>query len=461
MGKSKMAAARAKASKTQSETEVDRIASPEVDSKAPEVDRTASPAKEDEEVKILVDQMEEPESEMSQEFVCKICLVHVVGCRPKLTNCSHLFCGDCIKDWFSMHRGNLSWAGRIKSAGTVPCPMCKEPLHGESDLHAISPDGQGGSLQLWKMLAATKVRCANHPKCRPGGQCDWVGDYGSYQEHARTCTNTRCAPVPAVPEVPIATLEVEDKLEAAADVAFDSEPETEEPASGSEEAASNSSSAPDLAEHSSPTPGTAEATDSEGAETEEPPTYQVSDLSEPSLTDLIGSLVELKRQQLRADSPAPSTTHVASSIASPAPEPEPFDVTLPAAPQCSPVRSKVKKQRSEQGGLRERSRTAVKKEQGGENSTVLGAVMAAPPAAAADPKTAWAAQVAQYQAMAQYQAAARMAQWQQAQAAYAAQWQMAQAQAQRQYAARAAWAAQQQAPPQQARAAPQQAPHAR
>jgi len=53
----------------------------------------------------------------AEEFICKICQIHVVGCSPKLTNCSHLFCGDCIAQWFDQHPQSQTWAQRAKSAG--------------------------------------------------------------------------------------------------------------------------------------------------------------------------------------------------------------------------------------------------------------------------------------------------------------------------------------------------------
>jgi hypothetical protein len=142
-----------------------------------------------EQVKVLVDQMEDPMGDggIAAEFVCKICLVNMVGREPKLTSCSHLFCGDCIATWFSVHPGNQTWANRMLSKGRVPCPVCKEPLHPERDLHAVRPDGEGGSSHLWKLLAETKIVCANHRRCRRSGRCDWVGTYGSYPEHLKEC----------------------------------------------------------------------------------------------------------------------------------------------------------------------------------------------------------------------------------------------------------------------------------
>jgi hypothetical protein len=157
-----------------------------------------------EEVKVLAEQLIADASaeggDVTSEFVCKICQTHVVGCQPKLTTCSHLFCGDCISKWFAVQPSCQSWAGRAKGAGSVPCPVCKEPLRADKDLHTVCSGGKGGSAFLWQMLSSTRIICANHSKCRKGGRCDWEGDYGSYQEHIRHCSNEPChALAPACP----------------------------------------------------------------------------------------------------------------------------------------------------------------------------------------------------------------------------------------------------------------------
>mmetsp|Transcript_47417 Transcript_47417/g.141556 ORF Transcript_47417/g.141556 Transcript_47417/m.141556 type:complete len:599 (-) Transcript_47417:66-1862(-) len=144
------------------------------------------------EVKVLVEQLMRDaieKNDMCDEFICKICLVNLVGCKPKLTSCSHLFCGDCLEQWFAVQPGSQSWARRACSAGTVPCPVCKEMLHEERNLHLVGPGGHGGSALLWQMLSTLPIMCANHPKCNPKGHCDWKGEYGRYQEHIRECKN--------------------------------------------------------------------------------------------------------------------------------------------------------------------------------------------------------------------------------------------------------------------------------
>lgn len=142
-----------------------------------------------EEIKVQEDQL----LSEAEEFICKICQIHVVGCSPKLTSCSHLFCGDCLAQWFSQHPDIQTWAQRAKSAGPeriVPCPVCKQPLNEKKDLYPVCGSTQRSeNLLLWRMLSALKIMCVNHHKIRPDGKCDWIGEYGQYQKHALSCSN--------------------------------------------------------------------------------------------------------------------------------------------------------------------------------------------------------------------------------------------------------------------------------
>jgi len=145
------------------------------------------------EAKVTADQVlleDGIDTDLVSEFTCKICLTHLVGCGPVLTQCAHLFCGDCIGQWFTMQPGNKSWAQRAQGGGTVPCPTCKEPLRKE-DLNAVCRDGDGSheSKMLHEMLSSTRIVCANNPKFGESGNCNWIGDYGSYQDHVRSCKN--------------------------------------------------------------------------------------------------------------------------------------------------------------------------------------------------------------------------------------------------------------------------------
>eukprot|EP00404_Azadinium_spinosum_P002092 CAMPEP_0180428064 /NCGR_PEP_ID=MMETSP1036_2-20121128/6641_1 /TAXON_ID=632150 /ORGANISM="Azadinium spinosum, Strain 3D9" /LENGTH=632 /DNA_ID=CAMNT_0022433683 /DNA_START=91 /DNA_END=1985 /DNA_ORIENTATION=- len=141
------------------------------------------------EVKVQEDQL----LSEAEEFICKICQIHVVGCSPKLTSCSHLFCGDCIAQWFAQHPESQTWAQRARSAGperVVPCPVCKQPLNEKRDLYPVcGVTSRSENLLLWRMLSSLKIMCCNHPKVRPDGKCDWIGEYGSYQKHVVQCQN--------------------------------------------------------------------------------------------------------------------------------------------------------------------------------------------------------------------------------------------------------------------------------
>jgi len=150
------------------------------------------------EAKVLVEQLAPGVGDIASDLICQICQLHVVGCEPKMTTCSHLFCGDCIAKWLEVHPSCQSWATRMKSGGVVPCPVCKEPLRADRDLYPVCAGGPGGSGMLWEFLAATKIVCVKHPSCTPGGTCGWEGTYGNYQEHVRAgCPQPLERPYPA------------------------------------------------------------------------------------------------------------------------------------------------------------------------------------------------------------------------------------------------------------------------
>jgi hypothetical protein len=136
-------------------------------------------------MKIGAEQLTMHES-FADEFVCKICLVHVVGCGPKLTTCSHLFCGDCLQQWFTQHPNNQTWAQRAKSGGSVPCPVCKTALHKETDIFSVEKHGDGNSAMLWRMIQSLEVKCDGR-QCEDGC-CGWTGELGSFRQHLQSGT---------------------------------------------------------------------------------------------------------------------------------------------------------------------------------------------------------------------------------------------------------------------------------
>eukprot|EP00931_Biecheleriopsis_adriatica_P113588 TRINITY_DN886_c0_g2_i1.p1 TRINITY_DN886_c0_g2~~TRINITY_DN886_c0_g2_i1.p1 ORF type:complete len:889 (-),score=246.94 TRINITY_DN886_c0_g2_i1:100-2766(-) len=155
----------------------------------------------EDEIKVQADQLLGD----AEEFICKICQVHVVGCSPKLTNCSHLFCGDCLAQWFAQHPESQTWAQRARSAGperVVPCPVCKQPLNEKKDLYPVcGATSRSENLLLWRMLSALKIVCMNSCQLRKkDGKCDWVGEYGQYQKHVKACQNLPVAESREPPE---------------------------------------------------------------------------------------------------------------------------------------------------------------------------------------------------------------------------------------------------------------------
>jgi hypothetical protein len=138
--------------------------------------------------------------DFADEFVCKICLVHVVGCGPKLTKCSHLFCGDCLQQWFARHPNNQTWAQRAKSGGSVPCPVCKTALHKETDIFPVEKHGDDNSAMLWRMIQGLHIKCDGR-QCADGC-CSWTGELGSFRRHLEsgTCGTEQSASETALSE---------------------------------------------------------------------------------------------------------------------------------------------------------------------------------------------------------------------------------------------------------------------
>jgi len=173
------------------------------------------------EEKVLAEQLvlgDDEDSEIAKEFICKICLSHVVGNGPKLTRCSHIFCGDCVAEWFAACPSNQTWAQRARSGGSIPCPVCKEPLRKE-DLHSVCEDGDHESVLLHQLLSSVNIVCANSARCTKQGRCNWTGTYGEYQSHIACCTNEymECYEVKTnnATEVQASPEELDDKQEAA------------------------------------------------------------------------------------------------------------------------------------------------------------------------------------------------------------------------------------------------------
>lgn len=377
------------------------------------------------EVKVLTEQLladaDSDEREMVEEFICKICQTSVVGCQPKLTSCSHLFCGDCMAKWFAVHPDNQTWAKRAVSR-SVPCPVCKEPLC-EADLNTVCSDGAGGSALLWQMLCSTRVRCSNNVNCRKGGKCDWTGDYGSFQQHIGCCKNEPSfqdtdlqldAPCPPLADDSWASDDAEDSAStqtptgasaSADEVSIEDEEQLEQ---ACEDAPEQFQTEPKSADVSTCHEITCIA--------EQP------DEEEPSLASLIGALLTLRVNEKSGHEPE-------GGFEIPEPSLEAVDETLqsqvlaPSPPVDSESVEAASSPRVEGMSARKKEQKTARKAQNNQQKAELNE---------AEAQTQVAAMAAHLKAQqAQWQATcAVQAQWQKAQAAHAvqaAQWQAAQA----------------------------------
>lgn len=113
----------------------------------------------------------------ASEFVCQICRTHVVGNDPKLTKCSHMFCGDCLADWFIKHPDSNSSDGNA----FLPCPTCDTALDKDTDVFPIEKK----SPLLWRMLRGLKVKCDSKQGPCVGKGCKWTGEYADYWQHLK------------------------------------------------------------------------------------------------------------------------------------------------------------------------------------------------------------------------------------------------------------------------------------
>eukprot|EP00929_Paragymnodinium_shiwhaense_P016394 TRINITY_DN124702_c0_g1_i1.p1 TRINITY_DN124702_c0_g1~~TRINITY_DN124702_c0_g1_i1.p1 ORF type:complete len:441 (-),score=121.81 TRINITY_DN124702_c0_g1_i1:398-1621(-) len=272
------------------------------------------------EVKVLADQLivsNDEEAELAKEFVCKICLSHVVGYEPKLATCSHIFCGDCVAAWFATCPSNQTWAQRAKSGGSIPCPVCKQPLRKE-DLHAVCADGNHESVLLHQLLSSMSIVCGNSSKCNSQGRCNWTGTYGEYQSHIQACTNETLEcyekqEVEAELRLPTDSwADADEHIETAADKAVVVEAASDEEGSRSTRFSSGNDET-ELLSDCDGTPAVEKpvADDQLACSGDVPAEAAVLPAVSPtqmSLNDLIGALVQLKAKDYEAaEQPGPSS----------------------------------------------------------------------------------------------------------------------------------------------------------
>jgi len=233
----------------------------------------------------------------------------------------------------------------------VPCPICKEPLQKDTDLHAVSPDSDNGnSAILWQMLCGVKVMCANHSRCNPDGNCNWIGDYGSYQAHIHSCANT---PLAQFEKQPSNGADIPDPDPTG--IATSSDVKLEDSAQDVETTASESSEHVDLesvswSENASipdhpevfVSSGKGERCPGSGSDCEEP-VVESHEVESKSLTSLIADLISLRvkascpDQEVAEETLPVEVTHAAAA----APETDSVSSTLNAdAAPFEPTKAK-------------------------------------------------------------------------------------------------------------------------
>jgi len=298
----------------------------------------------------------------------------------------------------------------------VPCPVCKEPLQKEQDLHPVSRDGDGGSKMLHQMLSNTRIMCANNPKCSPNGNCNWTGDYGSYQEHIRQCKNLPIAdcPLPSQ-EREQATLSKQGEAPAA-----------DTPSTGP----ASSESELDPLELPS-------ASEMDGLSADDVAAEHPQIVSDTDLAGLIGALMELKAdeytQPLATETDETCSTNASEQFGSmEASDAELEHIESPVESDAEPQAKNYAVEDADQSRERQEALSEISKptevarrprkaKAGLEVAAALNDAKLAQDAAARAQYHAARFQAAQYQQMAQYQAAQyqaaqlQMAQWQQAQ----------------------------------------------
>lgn len=107
--------------------------------------------------------------EVPKDLICAICLEFPLKPRV-LTNCSHAFCRDCIKE-------------HLFRSVDKSCPVCRCNCT-EDDLTKLEKN----SL-LRRIWSGITVKCEHN-----GRGCCWTGSVEDYEEHKSRCTKAMLEP---------------------------------------------------------------------------------------------------------------------------------------------------------------------------------------------------------------------------------------------------------------------------
>lgn len=119
------------------------------------------------------------ESDLLEEFQCKICHNLVEYNQCSYTSCSHIFCESCLADWLDHKSNDVDAAAEELLNGTSPpalrCPTCNTPLTCvETQITSL----KSAVPLAWRLLGRVKCRCPLH-----ASGCAWKGDFSEVSSH--------------------------------------------------------------------------------------------------------------------------------------------------------------------------------------------------------------------------------------------------------------------------------------
>jgi len=100
--------------------------------------------------------------DVPKDLICAICLE--IPLTPIVTNCSHVFCQDCIKQSQNHHKGAAN-----------SCPVCRCEYKTITRLEEGSPLAH----RIWSNIP---VKCQHHAE-----GCCWTGSISDYKYHKKVC----------------------------------------------------------------------------------------------------------------------------------------------------------------------------------------------------------------------------------------------------------------------------------
>eukprot|EP00037_Helgoeca_nana_P003067 m.37854 g.37854 ORF g.37854 m.37854 type:complete len:625 (-) comp13232_c0_seq2:147-2021(-) len=111
-------------------------------------------------------------TEHVSEFICPICVQLIDYESATILQCSHVFCGACVSEWFD------------GPSNSRLCPVCKANVFGEQHSSAaISGRSLGAPLRTANPLAF-RIMNQIRVKCPLNEQgCRWEGDYSEVNSH--------------------------------------------------------------------------------------------------------------------------------------------------------------------------------------------------------------------------------------------------------------------------------------